>query len=245
MTAIIFYARELQDTQAPGLSLRLEAGRASYGSNEFFCLGNGAKRVLLDRHIAADFMEALRRMNRHVRKGILLDKVFFNFDITDFDGVVLGVELGIKTGRPYIGLEAACVDVAANDLAYLDAACGQARYLAEGGHLGVASRIARTPRTGPRQALGRLIWEISRLGFAITANALGMRINMWQPTPRQMELIIEHAVAHMPASTTARMLGIEPGPWQRGLPGSTAPAEAAQAPLLVPETASPALLEVP
>jgi|GEM_PF-5712676 len=34
---------------------------------------------------------------------------------------------------------------------------------------------------------------------------------MWQPTPRQMELIIEHAVAHMPASTTARMLGIEPG----------------------------------
>lgn len=38
--------------------------------------------------------------------------------------------------------------------------------------------------------------------------------------PRQMELIIEHAVAHMPASTTARMLGIEPGPWQRGLPGS-------------------------
>lgn len=28
--------------------------------------------------------------------------------------------------------------------------------------------------------------------------------------PRQMELIIEHAVAHMPASTTARMLGIEP-----------------------------------
>jgi hypothetical protein len=30
---------------------------------------------------------------------------------------------------------------------------------------------------------------------------------MWQPTPRQMELIIEHGVAHMPASTTARMLG--------------------------------------
>jgi len=159
MTAIIFYARELQDTQAPGLSLRLEAGRASYGSDEFFCLGNGAKRVLLDRHIAADFMEALRRMNRHVRKGILLDKVFFNFDITDFDRAVLGVELGIKTGRPYIGLEAARVDVSANDLAYLDAACGQARYLAEGGHLGVASRIARTPRTGPRQALGRPIWE--------------------------------------------------------------------------------------
>jgi hypothetical protein len=39
MTAIIFYARELQDTQAPGLSLRLEAGRASYGSDEFFSLG--------------------------------------------------------------------------------------------------------------------------------------------------------------------------------------------------------------
>jgi hypothetical protein len=41
-------------------------------------------------------------MNRCVRKGVLLDKVFFCFDITDFDGAVLGVELGIKTGRPYV-----------------------------------------------------------------------------------------------------------------------------------------------
>ena len=78
---------------------------------------------------------------------------------------------------------------------------------------------------------------------------------MWQPTPRQMELIIEHAVAHMPASTTARMLGIEPealATWAAWLEkgraardAPPAPAEAAQAPLLVPETASPALLEVP
>lgn len=34
MTAIIFYAREIPDTQAPGLSVYLEAGRASNGSGE-------------------------------------------------------------------------------------------------------------------------------------------------------------------------------------------------------------------
>ncbi len=105
------------------------------------------------------FMEALRRMNRCVRKGVLLDRVFFCFDITDFDGAVLGVELGIKTGRPYVGVEAARVDISADDLAYLDAVCAQARYLAEGGRFGVASRIARTPRTGPRPSLARPIWE--------------------------------------------------------------------------------------
>lgn len=154
MTAIIFYARDNPDTQAPGLSVYLEAGRASNGSGEFFCLGNRAKRVLLDRAQAADFMNALGKMNRCVRKGNLVDRVFYCFDVYGIDRGCLGVAFGIQVGSAYLETEDRRVNISADDLACLNAACAQARHLAEGGRIGIAHRIAGN-QPGPRP-----IWAV-------------------------------------------------------------------------------------
>lgn len=100
MTTIIFFSAELRDTQAPGHTLRLEAGRG--GDPELFWLSNGSKYVSLDHVQAAEFLGALAKMDRSVRAGKLTDQVFYSGDIQSFDGKSLGVDLGVQVGRPYV-----------------------------------------------------------------------------------------------------------------------------------------------
>ena len=143
----------LCDPEAPRLSLRLEAGRISRGYEEFFFLGNGFKRVLLDASTASHFLGALWKLNFGIQRGRLLDRTAFNFQITDTDGGSMGIELGVKAGHAYVGIDNARVNISDQDLNYLNAACASCRHLAGGG-LGVA--MTPQPRT---RGLQRPIWQ--------------------------------------------------------------------------------------
>ena len=107
--------------------------------------------MLLDRIQAGNFLRALRRLDWAVRRGKLDDKTFYSFDIHGLNDVVLGVDLGIEASCPYIGVEDTRVNISAEDLAYLAAACMQMQHLAGG--IGVAHKIASAP-PGPQP-----IWE--------------------------------------------------------------------------------------
>ena len=145
MTIIIFYDHQLRDVVAPSRSLRLQAGRG--GSPERFWLSNGSAAVFLDAGQASVFLNGLGKLHRCVQRGRLADRSFYSHDIYGVTGGVLGVDLGILAGRPYIGVDSLRVDVSVDDLDYLAHACSQAHYLAGG--IGIASQIARTP-PGPR-----------------------------------------------------------------------------------------------
>lgn len=147
MLAINFYVRTLQDTEAPRLTLQLEAGRASRDGVEYFCLGDGIRRVLLGRAVAAEFMKALRNMTLYIQRGRLEEKVFYAGSLEDSDGGRLGVDLGVKIGRPFIQLEDSRVNVSFADLEQFNAACSSVSYLA--GNVGIAGKLAQA-QPGPR-----------------------------------------------------------------------------------------------
>lgn len=154
MTAIIFFDRTIHDTQAPRLQLRLQIGRASVGQTEYFLLGNGTHRVLIDGDIAADFMDSMMRMALRVRKGVLDDWDGFSGELSDSDGGHLGVDFGIKCGGAYLSIENSRVDVSLEDLHYINAACGSVRHLARRRRRpSPALRVARQPQ-GPQPGMG-------------------------------------------------------------------------------------------
>ena len=124
--------------------MRLQLGRGSLGRDEFAFIGNSAKRVFLERTIAYKLFAAVRKMNAHVQRGgELKDEAFYSYDVPSLDSsVVLGVDIIIDGGQPFIGLDTARVTVSSGDLDYVNAACLALQYLTPAGNTGIAQRLA-------------------------------------------------------------------------------------------------------